>query len=303
MKTEFDIYIAPDGEEFSLNDWYGTWLLSGDGFGMPPIDYKTTRGPFQHGETPIDFFLRPRVIQFQFRVQECTRARYYTLRNKTLNYLRPNRQLVNTFNAGVLRKILADGRKRDINVLVDEGPTFPFSNDSWDEWGSFNTLRFIAHDPTYFDPELEEISASASEATELVFPITFPITFGPTIINEDVVITYTGTWMSLPTIVITGPLGNPRVENLATGEFIELEYNVPAGKVVTIDLRYGVKTVTDDSGTNLVGTVTSDSDLVTFHIATDPEAAGGVNTIRFSGAGATEDTEIKLQYYTRYIGI
>lgn len=304
MKEEFDIYIAPDGEEFSLNDWNGTWILGGDGFGMPPIEYKTSHGPFQHGETPIDFFLRPRIIQYQFRIQECNRLRYFNLRNKCLNYLRPNRQLVNTFQTGTLRKILSDGRKRDIRVFIEEGPTFPFTNDSWDEWGSMNTLRFIAFDPTFYDPTSASASFTLTPITNLVFPITFPIAFGTTTIDNTVSITYPGTWHDYPTITLVGPLAGIIITNETIDEKIHLSYSIPTGRTVTINLAYGEKTVEDDLGNNLIGSISSDSDLATFRIVPDPEAPGGINAIRALGAGVLAgSTQISISYNVRYIGI
>lgn len=303
-QTEFDTYITPDGEEFNLNDWNGTWLLNADGYGMPPIDYKTSHGPFQHGETPIDFFLKPRVIQFQWRIQECGRVKYWELRNHTLDMLRPNRQVINSFETGVLRKTLSDGTIRDLNVLVQDGPSFPFSNKDWDEWGSINTLRFIAFDPVFLDPAIVELSVVLSALTHLVFPITFPIIFGSNTIDNTQAVTYPGTWLTYPVIVVTGPLSGLIVENQTTNERLEMSYSIPAGRVVTIDLSYGAKTVEDDLGANLIGTLSIDSDLATWHIAPDPEAPGGVNTIRVSGSSATHgQTEIDINYYTRYIGI
>lgn len=303
-KQEFDIYITPDGDEFLLNNWKGTWILGGDGYGMPPIDYKTVHGPFQHGNTPIDFFLLPRIIQFTWRLQDCGRDEYWTLRNTVMDALRPNRQLLDTFTTGTLRKVLPDGRMRDISVFLESGPTFPFANDQWDEWGSVNTLRFIAHDPTFFDPTDVDVSFTLGAIANLVFPITFPIEFGSSIINNTQTITYTGTWLSYPVITISGPMSGLVITNETTDETIEMEYDIPAGRTVTIDLAYGVKTVEDDLGTNLIGTLTSDSDLSTFHIAPDPEAPGGANTIRVSGSSGTAgQTEVNINYYTRYIGI
>lgn len=309
MKTEFDYYITPDGETFNLNDWGGTWLLSGDGFGMPPMEFKTTRGPFQHGETPIDFFLLPRTIQYQFRLSECNRERYYQFRNTVLNYLRPSRQWVNTFEAGVLRKILKDGTQRDIKVMVGSGPTFGFRNDAWDEWGSTNTLRFIAHDPVFYDPTLNNVPVSMGISTSnLVFPITFPITFGDTVAYVTQNIVYLGTWISYPTIIIVGPFGNPTIINESIDEKIELNYFIPAGRTVTINLEYGHKTITDNAGNNLIGTLTYDSDLATFHLAPYPEAyepllTRGTNSIRVIGSGLSPVSAMYIRYYTRYIGI
>jgi hypothetical protein len=117
-------------------------------------------------------------------------------------------------------------------------------------------------------------------------------------------ITYLGTWLTYPTIIITGPLNDAVITNQETGEKIQLDYNIPAGRIVTIDLAYGVKTIKDDLGVNLIGVLSADSDLATFHIAPDPEVANGLNHISITGTGESiGTTQIEIQFYTRYIGI
>jgi hypothetical protein len=128
--------------------------------------------------------------------------------------------------------------------------------------------------------------------------------FGSSMMGEDQLTTYTGTWQTFPLIYITGPMQGPVIRNLSTGEYIALDYSVSGGEVVTITLDYGNKTVTNNFGVNLIGIVTSDSDLATFHIAPAPEAVHGENIIRVIGGGAIIGvTKVELWYYTRYIGI
>jgi hypothetical protein len=53
----------------------------------------------------------------------------------------------------------------------------------------------------------------------------------------------------------------------------------------------------------LIGTVTTSSDLTTFHIAPDPEVPGGINSFTVSASGADANSRILLEYYIRYIGL
>jgi hypothetical protein len=118
------------------------------------------------------------------------------------------------------------------------------------------------------------------------------------------IIPYAGTWLSYPKIIITGPLNDAVITHLETGEKLQLDYHIPAGRVVTIDLAYGEKTVKDDLGTNLIGVLTSDSDLATFHIAPDPEVSGGLNHISVVGTGESVGvTQVEIQFLNRYFGI
>ena len=104
--------------------------------------------------------------------------------------------------------------------------------------------------------------------------------------------------------MITGPCQNPKIENLTTGEKLELLYNVAAGQIVTISLAVGQKSITDNYGLNLIGALTGDSDLATFHLAPDPEVAGGDNTIKATLGGATPGTtSVQFKWFARYVGI
>lgn len=312
-RVDFDYFIAPDGLVYSFDDAGGRFLESFTGEGMPPIEYRTDRGPFQDGETVIDWVLRPRVIQYVHRRGSDSRHGYWDARADLLNHLRPNRQLtIGAREPGRLRKVLATGQIRDIYVLVESGPVFqPRDPGVMDEFGFTETIRFIAYDPVFFDPEARTEVYALMAFEHLVFPVRLvdgdpldvDMLFSPSVVNDVVPITYLGTWLSLPTIEITGPAQNPIIRNLTTGEKIELTYNVPAGRVVTIDLSYGMKTVVDDLGNNLIGTVTLDSDLATFHLAPEPEAPGGVNQIGVFFAGASLASAVVLTWFERYIGV
>lgn len=317
QRIEFDEYITPEGDTFRLED-LNSYVLSFTGHGMPPIKYLTQRGPFQHGETAYDFRLDPRIIQLVWRREGCNRQSYWDNRAALLNALRPNRQLSGQFNPGRLRKQLPDGSKRDIDVFIESGPVFvPRETDRYDEFGITETLRFIAHDPTFYNPTAVCVPFVISYIQELVFPLTFMcgpavpgicawdgLVFAEDFINNTITLTYPGTWLAFPTIVITGPINGPTIYNDTTGEKIQLSYSVSTGEVVTITLQYGNKTVTNAAGVNLIGVVSSDSDLATFHLAPDPEATGGVNTLRVTGgAGLAGTTAVTVSYLIRYIGI
>jgi molybdate-binding protein len=69
---------------------------------------------------------------------------------------------------------------------------------------------------------------------------------------------------------------------------------------MTISLVQGAKTVTLDDGTDLIGYVTHDSDLASFHLT---ENNDGVNVLRVVGSGVTLTTIATVYWYDRYMGI
>jgi hypothetical protein len=305
MQIEFDYYQTPDGQIYSFHNGVNKFLMSFQGLGMPEVEYRVQRGPYQHGETLIDYVLRPRIFQLLHSVNACDRQGYWEARNELIEHLRPNRQTGSSFQPGTFLKKLPGGNQRAINVVIEEGPKFNARRlDRWEEFSFIETLRFIAYDPTFYDPTQKDFSFSVTETiTDLVFPITFPIQFGVSIITKQDNLTYNGNWLSYPTINLTGPMNNPIIENDTTGEKLELIYDIPASEVVTITLDYGNKTVENGSGDNLIGVLSTDSDLATFHLAPDPEASGGINTIIVQAGDTDSNSEVELLYYERYIGI
>lgn len=300
---EFDLYIAPDGTEYTLADGSTAFLLGQGGLGMPPITYLTERGPLQHGVTPTGYRLEPRLVQALHRKNGNNRSEFWENRATILNALRPNRQAANAFTTGVLRKILQNGETRDLNVLIERGPEFGMRDPKmWDEWGFTEILRFLAFDPVFFDPTDKSLTFSLAGLVNLVFPITFPITFGAAVINDTQLINYLGTWLEYPVIEVDGPMEGPAIYNDTTDEYIQVSYNVASGDTLVIDLADRRKTVTNNAGDDLQGTV--EGDLGSWHLAPDPEAAGGVNTIRVTGSeAAPSTTRVRLTYHDRYIGL
>lgn len=301
--NEFDLYISPDGTVYDLDGSVDrAMVVSLDGQGMPPIQYSTQRGPLQHGETVISYRLQPRVVQMVFRKNACNRQGYWNNRAELLNVLRPNRSVLGTVpQPGKLRKILPDQSIRDLDVLIGQGPVFESNGADWDEWSYQEGLRFIAHDPTFYDPSIVTIAANPAALTDLSVPISVPLSFGPGTVTVLANPVYSGTWLSYPIITLTGPLDAVVVENLTTNESITFAKTLDGGEIVTIDLRFGFKTVRDAGNTNLIGYASGD--LGSFHLEVDPIAPGGVNNLSIFIASPKATGAVSIQYYTRYIGI
>lgn len=298
------VYIDPQGVKYDLHAPPHRAVLSEEGLGMPPIEYVTERGPMQHGVTVKDFFLQPRPIQIIVAQNFCGRDQYWNGRAGLIDAIRPNKSDdALQVGAGVLRKYYANGRRRQFDVLTDGGPGFVPTEPGWRSWQFVEALRFTAHNPVAYDPATKSTSFNigAGAGDQLEFPITFPIQFSAS--GETRSVTYEGNWLEYPTFIITGPIESPTIHNQTTDESITLATNIPAGRVATIKLTYGYKTVTLDDGTNLQSYISSDSDLVTFHLAPAPVAVGGANVLRMEGTGTSVDTAAEMLWYNRYMGV
>lgn len=295
------VYLRPTGVRYNLHAPPSSVVLQQEGFGAPPIEYVTDRAPFQHGDTVRSFHLASRPVQLVILQNFCSRADYWDGRARLLDTLRPNR-ITDFNNPGKLRYYLANGETRQLDVMPEAGPGFAPAQQGWRAWSFTETLRFTAHDPAWYDPTQQNVvfTAEATAADQLVFPATFPITFYS--FGGSAAIQYEGTWVEYPTLVLTGPIQSPLITNSATGDSIQLGYNISTGETVTITLR-GVKSIVNQAGTNLLNYLTSDSDLTTFGLYPDPVATNGVNTISVSGSGTDNNSTVTIRYYNRYFGI
>lgn len=281
-------FIRADTTVFNLEMGKQRFIMSEEGTGMPEIEYITQRGPFQHGETHLDYFLRPRVIQFQIRCWTSCFTEYWKERTRYLDALRPN------LGEGTLRARLQDGTRRDIKAYIQQGPDFEKASErGWDEWSFTTTIRFICNDPTWFDPAIKTLTQDSFGG--LVFPITFPITFDENIYQANV--TYAGTWPSAPTITLTGPMSSVIITNVTTGKVIQFSHSIDVGETVTITLQYDNVSAGNNLGENLMPYLTAASNLTDFFI--EP----GVNTIKINALGTGAASQVQLSWYERYIGL
>jgi hypothetical protein len=316
--TEFTEFETADGVTFGFEE-DDRFIVSDEGYGLPPIEYKTQRGPRQHGNTMVDYRLERRVIQIIARQDTCSRFDYWDARDHWIDIFRPNRHVFNRKTPGILKKFLPTGKKRFIKAVIEEGPIFgPKDQEVWDEWGFTETLRFICNDPIFYDPEPKCYTWSLATHDHLVFPFYFiartsdrdpeaGLIFASSVIYSEEIVTYDGNWETFPDFVIDGPLNGPEIIHEELSLSIKLNYNIAVGETVTIGLTPGNKTVWSSVNGNIIGTVAQPKDLTSFRILPNPELTGGINTIYAVGTDAilssAVSSAISMIYLDRYVGI
>lgn len=273
--------ITPTSSIIDLNDLAIYVLDSSSGLGMAPFHRLSERSSQQHGETDLGFRLDPRVFKLHLSLRAATPTQYYSYRSALLQLFRPSNTpftlaftLPNGSNPSLVRYITCYLNK---GLVFDTAQRKALVQEA--------DIELLAPDPTFFDPTQR----------------TATLTLTPELPLQDLSISYAGNWSSYPKIEITGPLEDPLITNTSTNEKLSLTYHLAAGEVVTIDTAYGVKTVKNGAGTNLIGKLTSDSDLATFHI--DHELVGS-NVLQCSGVvPAGQHAHVTVKYYDRFIGI
>jgi hypothetical protein len=288
-----------DGLELFFTD--GDFRLSAYGnLGAAPTQFITRRGYRQNGSTEVDLLLTERTISIEIvRSAECDRQTYWDNRSALHEFLRPNRNGPITFT---LRT--PNGDLRSIIVRADPGATFPSApNDN--SWLIDAPMDFIAFNPLFFNSAQASIALSSSVQTELVFPITFPISFGTSgVYLTTGSITYLGTWKSYPIITLTGPYTRAVMTNQQTGVVIYLSVAILAGEQRIIDLTPGAQSIIDQNGDNKFSDLGAGSNLIDFAILPDPEVAGGIQEITIQLVdGVNGTSSASIAYYEWYFAL
>lgn len=276
-----------DGTEYSLDDRTYFYLLNHEGFNMPPVRRLSERGPLQHGDTDRGYRLDPRTALITLGIKGNDLTDFYDKREHLVNIFKPR----NT--AGQLRWTQGD-RTRELDChLVDlqEGER----SNLWQRYA----VVLKASDPTWYNPIIETTYYTLGGAgVKMEVPTVVPMTVGADSISASKNINYIGTAPSHPIIYITGPVTSAILTNTTTGYKLDFTgITITGSNYYMIDTRYGVKTVVDQTGTSRIAGLSDDSNMAEFTI--EP----GSNSFTFSGQSVTQATEVRIQYYVRYLGV
>lgn len=120
---------------------------------------------------------------------------------------------------------------------------------------------------------------------------------------KPLAINYEGTWDGDQiNIRLNGSMDNPTIYNTTLGTKIELTYFIPEGDYVDITIRPEYVIVEDNNGNNLIGSISSISDLVDF-VVKSPGAITptGLNEIFITAVEASSESSTEFSYWTRHI--
>jgi len=294
--------IKSNGDELNFDN--GRYYLRSTGaFGNPPIKYSTQETYYADGEYVTNFNATPRALTLSLFAKlgehENKRTDYWDLRLEILRFLNPS--------AGSLTFQFTNDN-HEIYELTNVYPTNGLSlgsntyNEGRNDGTIVEDIQLTAYDPIWRKSPIVTTGSIVPDVdTSLIFPITFPITFGTSGVAITQNLTYNGTWRSYPKITLKGPYTTCLIENAATGSSIFLIEPILSSEYRIIDLTNPVSgfTVEDLNGNNKFSEVNIGSNFTNFYL--EPEVDNNI-TITFLSGNDT-DTRATIQYYERYLGI
>jgi hypothetical protein len=262
------------------------YVSEAEGLGVPPVDIESTKGYRQDGVTVHGVDYQPRVFTLSFGV------------------------------AGKNFLAAANERRKVARFFADKKPKkFVYMRDNFTVYlypvylmGGYETpiassrlmpgiVQFMAGDP-YFKNDIPSTSAVIEEPL-LEWPedgLELPeegIELSAT--TTKLMVYNNGDVQSDAIIRFIGPAVTPYIENLTTGERIEVERTLDEGEVLEINSMTGrVDIIGDGERHNAFNFITDDSELLTL--------APGTNEIEFGSAGGALGY-IEIRGIERYASI
>lgn len=290
-----DVYIKSGTRFYSISDGTIAGLASYSGTGLSTYHTITERGPFQHGESYVDFRMDPRDLILTLVVKAPTDSELDSKLAQLAELCKPRE------SGMVSMKFVTDGGidKRASAYYVDG---LELARAIGDGKQYRVPVAFRIPEGTFSSPLMYTLSFYANGGTgKFAVPMTVPVTVGGAEMDETKGFYHSGTFRTYPIITITGPITDCVITQISTNEKLDFTgTTIAAGETREIDCRFGYKTVKDGAGTSCINELSNDSDLGTFHIACPPDVPNGANAIRVTGSAITSNTSVVFMYYRNY---
>lgn len=297
MTMELIAEIIAGANIYSLSDGVAArypWL---DDLASPTKRLLEEAGPMQHGTTVLGYRYDARTLPVQVVLPASTMAEQYDMREALINTL--------SLNALKLRLTLPNSKVRQSDC--EYVGMLKISDTTRKGFTIKAAFSLRMPDPTFYDPSMQSYNfeITAGDISNLTaVPLAVPVKIGTTTLAQSLTVLYQGNMDSYPTLLINGPVTDLVLTNQVTGEKLDFTGStISAGKTYTVDCRYGIKTVKDETNASKISELTNDSNLATFHLTKATPSGDGLNTITVGGTGITSETQIFIQYYDRYLGV
>ena len=175
-----------------------------------------------------------------------------------------------------------NARVRGNNTSIDPNYTYGYIT---------TQVTFFCPDPNYYDNTLQTATMTYSTPLGRTYNRVYPLTYGGGSLTQTANITNLGWATTYPTVTIYGPITNPTIGNLTTGQALNFNYTMGASDVFVIDLLNRTVLLNGTPARNLL--------LGTSQWFAAPS---GVSQYYFTGTGTTYGvTNATVQWNNAYI--
>lgn len=265
-------------------------LNSIEGLGSVEAQVQTQKSPFQNGSTVVSRTLGERDIELGVTIRGDDRIEISNLR----------RQLARVFDplagdGGVLEYTIEEGLTYAIVCEADSSPIYPSGSDR------LPTMQKCSISLTAYNPYWTDVSDRYTElvafTNAFTMPFSFPVTFGEQGASQTIY--NTGDASTPFRVELKGSNETPRIENLTTGQKIQLNRSLDATETLYINTEKGKKSAyvigSDGVKVNVMGYLDPSSEFF--------ELAMGENVISYNAVAASGSSIALIKWKQRYNAI
>lgn len=268
----------------------GTYeLISATGLSGLSADTQTQKAPYQDGVTYLDSLLDARPIDIEVNIRESSYTNLFNKRREIQRIFNPKLGL------GTLRYEYPGG-VREISAVSTIVPIMVNNSDNMNPNFQKAFISLLCPDPSFRDPNLQVINVSSFEGG-FEFLMEFDIDFGE--VGQQATVVNNGDLATPILAIFNGPVTNPVLENVTTGEQIAVTITIPMGERLEINTAFGQKSVILYDSMNVPTNAFYAVDPTSTFFMLQP----GENVLSYASTGSAGNDVLTVQYYNRYIGI
>lgn len=286
MTAEKVIYKNSRGQSIELTNRLPFLLESVEGRGGVGADVQMQTAPYQDGGTYTDTLLDTRPLTLNVNMKANSRDELNSLRHTISSVFNPK------LGKGTL--IYSNGQtEREIEVVVDGSPAFPVG-DAKGKWFQRTSINLIAPDPYWRDIFAENYKLE-DFVGNFKFKFHFPVRFATR--GDSRILLNKG---DVPTPIVVefrGASVNPKITNVTTGDFIQVNRTIPPGYKLVLDTSFGNKRVEIVAPDGVVENAFHYIDLDSEFFSLD------VGETKFGFITEGGNPEVYVEYKHRYLSV
>jgi hypothetical protein len=262
------------------------------GLGKPAVKIASTRGVYQHGDTPRGALLEPRFVDFTFHIEGGSRADLYARREALMGLLALGRALDGERQG---RLIYENDHGRWWIYATPDGPD---PETRMQNWLLSSKLSFRCADPYWRWEAVSTLELFMSESS-FRLPFRFPIRLGNRQFSGQAI--NAGHADAPVRITIRGSGEKPTLANHTTGAQITIARAVATDETLYIDTDPETLSVVvrdaDGTETSAHGYLSLDTPLIGFALRR------GINQIEYLPSQPSQLSRVQLSWDTRLEGV
>lgn len=277
-------YTNSRGDSIVLSHRAPFLLSKIDGLGDVEANVQMQKSPFQDGSTHVDTLLEPRYLSLQVSIVGKGREDVSAKRE----------QLARVFNPKLSGTIVYENGRvsREIKAVPEHVPKYP--SDDRGLTYQISLVNLVCPNPYW-----QDIDPTTTKMEDFVsnfhFPFSFPVVFS--IRGDKRAFENVGDAPAPVRITFRGNSVNPRITNLTTGEFVQVNRTIPEGFSLVITTGFNDKAVRisgpDGTSTSAMGYIDLNSSFFCLQV--------GENNLSFTTDGGKP--EVYIEYRNLYLSV